>query len=223
MKMPRKSFRGKSVRPEKGVVIDTETIVKYRKKARLGKRMVFGSVRAQKAEREEAMVEKARALRQKSLDDYVLVQKRIEDFKRYRGKRKKVRKEKSLEKKKVEEGEELIEAIREEMERPGAVRIKKPWREESLPYKVKRKMQKEFPEAAEKFGRIKAMKKSEDVAAAAYGKVFKEEEEVKKKEKKKMALVNVGTGNTKEMFQLVAFLIGLVLILAFIAWLASIF
>ncbi len=224
--MPRKRFAGKSMRAEKGVTVKTGVDVVFRKRTR-GKRMVFGPIRAQKAEERAPAAQEASKTRQLSFDDYGprgLAQRRIEDFKRYPAKKRRFRKEKSLEKKKAEEGEELIEAIREEMERPGAVRIRKAWWEKgSIPDKIKAKMQKEFPEAVEKLGKIKAAKKSEEVAAATYGRVFKEEEEVKKKEKKKMALVSVGTGDTKEMFQLVTFLIVLVLILAFIAWLASIF
>jgi hypothetical protein len=223
MKMPRKSFRGKSMRPDKGVVVNTETVVKYRKRTRPGKRMVFGSVRAQKAEREEVMVEKARALRQKSLDDYVLVQKRIEDFKRYPKKKRRFRTEKSLGKKKAEEAADIVEMVREEMERPGAVRIKEPWREESLPYRVKKKLKETFPIPAEKIGGIKAYHKADEMAAKAYDEVLKKKEEIKKKAAKKMVLVNMGTGNSPEMMKLVLFLIGVIIVLGLIAWLASIF
>jgi len=222
--MPRKSFRGKSMRPDKGVVVDTETIVKYRKKARPGKRMVFGSIRAQKAEREEAMVEKVRALRQKSLDDYVLVQKRIEDFKRYPKNKRRFRKEKSLEKQKAEEAAEVIEMVRKEMERPGAVRIKEPWRKESLPYKVKKKMQKEFPVVTEKLGKVKSAKRGEKIAAATYDKIFKEEEETKKKEAKKGEKpAKFAEIQVKDVVMLLTFLLALVLFFAVISWITSMF
>ena len=221
--MPRKSFRGKSMRPDKGVVVDTETIVKYRKKARPGKRMVFGSIRARGAEEKEVM-EEARPVRQRSLDDYILVQKRIEDFKRYRERRKKVRKEKSLEKRKGEEAAEIVEMVREEMQRPGAVRIREPWREESLPYKVKKKMQEEFPVVTGKLGKVKAAKKSEEIAAAAYDKIFKEEEETKKKKAKKgEKLAKFAEVRVKDVAMLLAFLLALVLFFAVISWITSMF
>jgi len=53
----------------------------------------------------------------------------------------------------------------------------------------------------------------------------KEETEEKKKKKaaKKMALINIGTGNSPEMMKLVLFLIGVIIVLGLIAWLASIF
>ena len=123
--MPRKSFRGKSMRPDKGVVVDTETIVKYKKRAKPGKRMVFGSIRAQKPGKRE-IAEEPRPVRQKSLDDYKLKQTKIEDY-RYR-------KIKALGKKaqKIIEAETIPEII--------DVTIREPYR------KVKGNIQKRAPE-----------------------------------------------------------------------------
>lgn len=215
--MPKKSFRGKSMRPERGVVVDTETIVKYRKKAKPGKRMVFGSIRAQK-EMERKKAEEVQLARQKTIDDYALVQKTLDEFKRYPGK-KKFRKEKSREKKIEEEAEELIEAVREEMEKPGAVRIREPWKEESVPYKIKKKMQKEFPAAMEKLGKVEAVKKSEEMAATAYGKVFKEEK--KKKAKSTIGIVEWPL-DTADVLKLMGLLFGLIILIGLLAWLASV-
>jgi len=224
--MPRKRFAGKSMRAEKGVTVKTGVDVVFRKRTR-GKRMVFGPIRAQKAEEKAPAAQEVSKTRQLSFDDYGprgLAQRRIEDFKRYPAKKRGFRKEKSLAKKKAEEAAEIVELVREEMAKPGAVRIKEPWKEESLPYKVKKKMQKEFPEVAERLGRVKAMKKSEEVAAAAYGKVFKEEEKVKKKvagsEGKQAKLPAV---EVKDVVMLLAFLFALVLFLAILSWIASIF
>ena len=187
--MPKKSFRGKSMWPERGVVVDTETIVKYRKKAKPGKRMVFGSIRAQK-EMERKKAEEAQLARQKTIDDYALVQKTLDEFKRYPGK-KKFRKEKSREKK----------------------------IEESVPYKIKKKMQKEFPAAMEKLGKVEAVKKSEEMAAAAYGKVFKEEK--KKKAKSTIGIVEWPL-DTADVLKLMGLLFGLIILIGLLAWLASV-
>ncbi len=218
MKMPRKTFRGKSMRPDKGVVVDTETIVKYRKKTRPGKRMLFGSIRAQKAGKEKRTAEEVRQLRQKNLDDYVLVQKRIEDFKRYP--KKKNRKEKSLEQKKAEEAAEVVEMVREEMEKPGAVKIKEPWRKDSFPYRVKKKLKEAFPVPAEKIGEMEVYHRTDEMVAKAYDEALKKKEEIKKGAKK-TALINVGTGNSPQMMKFVLFLIGMIILLGLIAWLAS--
>jgi hypothetical protein len=94
------------------------------------------------------------------------------------------------------------------------VSIKKPkW------MKVDKKMEEEFGEA------YTGPKESAVKAAAAVKESFdkKSVEELKKKEAKKMALVNIGTGNNPEMMKLVVFLIGVILVLGLIAWLASIF
>lgn len=218
------------VRTNRGIEDRQVSKKEYDKWAKEGediKRFVMGAAEKQ-AGWQQVLDQKGarqRELHNTTLDNYGMTMsnpgQRTLDY--YSKKKKKRRKEKSLEQRKTEEAEELIDAIARAREEPGAERIREPWREKSVPYKIKKKLKEAFPVPAGKIGRIEAYHKTEEMAAKAYEEAKKAKEELKKKKAKRMALVNIGTGNSPEMVKLVFFLIGAIIVLSLIAWLASMF